>query len=307
MTYYFLANPNSGAGRGARALEILLPYLEKNSIQYKLFTTKKAGDEPSLVREILSEKTSRDQLLVIGGDGTISLVMNELPTDEAISYIPTGSGNDFARSLKLSLDPIKAFEAARLRKTSEIFIMHYQSQKLSGYALNNIGIGLDATIVKATNDSKMKIALNKIKLGSLSYVLTALHVLVTKKAFGARIDTVKSDEAHKVFRTNRAFLLTFTKHPYFGGGVKISPEASNFNPDIHLVEYDKRRLLRTFSMIPKVLKGTHLKHPLFLHRVFSNFMIELEEEQLVQIDGEIYQLRAKDPLLITTEQRKMIY
>lgn len=29
MTYYLLANPNSGAGKGARTLEILIPYLEK--------------------------------------------------------------------------------------------------------------------------------------------------------------------------------------------------------------------------------------------------------------------------------------
>ena len=29
MTYYLLANPNSGAGKGARTLETLIPYLEK--------------------------------------------------------------------------------------------------------------------------------------------------------------------------------------------------------------------------------------------------------------------------------------
>ncbi|PHA05620.1 transcriptional regulator, partial [Bacillus sp. AFS051223] len=94
---------------------------------------------------------------------------------------PSGSGNDFARSLKLKLDPIESFEAARRGINHEIFIMNYQSKGLSGYALNNIGIGLDATIVKSANEGKLKQVLNKLKLGSFSYILTALHVLITKK------------------------------------------------------------------------------------------------------------------------------
>ena len=302
MTYYILANPNSGAGKGARTLEILIPYLEKNNYEYQLFTTKAAGEEGTLVKQILSLKTSSDQLIVIGGDGTISLVINELPEEEAFSYIPSGSGNDFARSLNLSLDPIKDFEATRKGIKHEIYIMRYQSRSLNGYALNNLGIGLDAAIVKAANGGKLKRFLNKLKLGSFAYVLTALHILITKKAFSAQVQ-IKNQQ----LRLEKAFLMTFTKHPYFGGGVKISPEASNQNVDIHLVEYNKHSLLRTFSLIPSVLSGTHLKHPLFLHKVNQEFSVELLENEPVQIDGEIHHLSANDKLYISTEKRTIIY
>ncbi|KAF6609640.1 MULTISPECIES: diacylglycerol kinase family protein [Lactococcus] len=302
MTYYLLANPNSGAGKGARTLETLIPYLEKNNYEYRLFKTKAAGEEGALVRQILDLKNPDDHLVIIGGDGTISLVINELPEEEAFSYIPSGSGNDFARSLKLKLDPIESFEAARRGINHEIFIMNYQSKGLSGYALNNIGIGLDATIVKSANEGKLKQVLNKLKLGSFSYILTALHVLITKKPFPALIE-VENQE----ISLENAFLMTFTKHPYFGGGVKISPEATNENADIHLVEYNKHHLLRTFSLIPSVLCGVHLKHPLFLHRVSSQFSVELAESQPVQIDGEIHELVAADRLSISTERRMIIY
>ncbi|QDK71758.1 diacylglycerol/lipid kinase family protein [Lactococcus protaetiae] len=309
MTYYLLANPNSGAGKGARTLEILLPYLEKNTIEYKLFATEKMGQEASLVKQILDEKKRGDQLIIIGGDGTISLVINELPADEAFGYIPAGSGNDFARSLKLSLNPIEAFEAARSQNIHEIYIMRYRSRGLNGYALNNIGIGLDATIVKSANKSKVKTLLNKLKLGSLSYILTVLHVLITKKPFSMSVSTDQDSVSKfdEIMRTDNAFLMTFTKHPYFGGGVKISPKASNLNQEIHLVEYDKHHLVRTFSLVPRVLKGTHLEHPLFMHKIKTNFAVVLKEEEPVQIDGEIYHLSANDELFISTEKRKIIY
>lgn len=165
MTYYLLANPNSGAGKGARTLEILIPYLEKNNYDYRLFKTNAPSEEGDLVKQILELKVAEDHLVIIGGDGTISLVINELPEEEAFSYIPSGSGNDFARSLNLILDPIESFEAARSGMNHEIFIMNYQSKGLNGYALNNIGIGLDAAIVQAANEGKLKQFLNKLKLG----------------------------------------------------------------------------------------------------------------------------------------------
>ena len=71
MTYYLLANPNSGAGKGARTLETLIPYLEKNNYEYRLFKTKAAGEEGALVRQILDLKNPDDHLVIIGGDGTI--------------------------------------------------------------------------------------------------------------------------------------------------------------------------------------------------------------------------------------------
>ncbi|MGF1982172.1 diacylglycerol/lipid kinase family protein [Lactococcus taiwanensis] len=307
MKYYLLANPNSGSGKGARTLEILLPYLEEHEFDYQLYTTKKfqnhTSNEAALVYKILTQKTKEDRLVIIGGDGTLSLVINELPASESFSYIPSGSGNDFARSLNLSLDPIEAFEAARQRtQPHEIYVMRYQSKDLSGYSLNNIGIGLDATIVQAANGGKLKNVLNRLKLGSLSYVATALQVLITKKSFGTVITS-----GEEVLEKNKAFLMTFTKHPYFGGGVKISPTASNKNSEIHLVEYDKHRLLRTFSLIPSVLKGTHLQHPLFLHKVRKYFTVKLSEEQPVQIDGEIYHLQAGEILSIQPEKRKIFY
>lgn len=314
MTYFILTNPHSGAERGARTLEVLLPYLDKNNLSYQLFTTQKMGDEPTLIKKILSEKKETDDLLIIGGDGTLCLSVSALPEKLAFSYIPSGSGNDFARSLGLSFDPIENFKSIEKKTIHDIFIIKYASQFLNGVALNNIGIGLDAQIVKSTNSSNLKTTLNWLKMGKFAYLLIALGVLFSKKPFSVEVtafdETVKSaslSDKRVKLKFNRAFLMTFTKHPYFGGGIKIAPNASSDNDRIHLVEFDRMPLLQIFPLIPKLLKGRHLKDPRFTHHVSTAFVIKSHETQPVQIDGETYQIHADDLLQLSVQKRKIIF
>lgn len=307
MTYFILANPNSGAKKGAHTLDVLLPYFNENQIKYQLFATSEIGQEAQLINSILELKTSTDQLLIIGGDGTISLAIDALPDHIPFAYIPAGSGNDFARSLHISLDPIEAFKNIERQEKHDIYIIKYSSHQLSGYALNNIGIGLDAQIVKSANEGKLKTWLNKIKLGQLAYLMTALHVLFTKKPFAVHLSALTNDNKVQEKAYARAFLMTFTKHPYFGGGVKISPEASNSNADIHLVEFDRHPMRKIFPVVPKVLKGTHLTNPLFDHRISKTFTVTTDVNQPVQIDGETHEILKNDPLTLSTEKRTIIY
>lgn len=301
MIYYILANPNAGSRKGERSLKLLLPYLEKEGLSYKLFATEHTGQEASFIQKILEEKSTEDQLIILGGDGTISLALNALPDDLPFGYIPSGSGNDFARSLGLSLDPIQAFKNIRQNKTKDFYVIHYKSQSFSGYALNNVGIGLDAAIVKATNSGRMKNMLNALKLGRLSYFLTALHVLFSKKPFEISVYNMKN-----AFKFDNAFLLTFTKHPYFGGGIQIAPEATNLSKEIHLVELDRYSIPKIFSLIPSVLKGKHLDNNLFHHSVSTAAAVTPQSVQPVQIDGESFTIQANDTLTLTSEKRKII-
>ena len=307
MKYYLLANPHSGGKNGQKALDQLLPYLDEKGYEYRLFKTSKPGEEADLLSQILSVLTESDRLIVIGGDGTISLVVDALPAEQAFAYNPAGSGNDFARSLQLSFDPIEAFLAIEKGQTHAIHVIKFSSEHLSGIALNNIGIGLDAQIVKSANASKFKLLLNKIGLGNLAYLFTALRVLFTKKPFVARVDRLVDGHLQLVKAFDKAFLMTFTKHPYFGGGIKISPQASNLTENIDLIEFDRLPLWKIFHALPEVLKGTHLTNPLFTYQIGQNFILTPGVAQPVQIDGETHEIQAGESLNLTTEQRNIIF
>jgi YegS/Rv2252/BmrU family lipid kinase len=298
MIYYILANPHAGHGRGKQVTDTLIAHLQAQEIAYRLFETQQPLDEKALVAEILQQKSPEDRLLIIGGDGTISLSIKELPAREVFSYIPAGSGNDLARGLGIALnDAVTTFDKLHKAEPSDIFVIKYESETLSGFATNNIGIGLDAAIVDATNKSKLKAFLNTIKLGQLSYLISALHVVFTKKSFSITANQVQFD---------KALLFTVTNHPYFGGGVPLAPEAEITAPDLHLVEVDKFNLLGIFRLIPKLLKAQHFANQHVHHLVAKDFTLISKQKEVVQIDGEICYIQADQPLKVTTEKRTIL-
>jgi YegS/Rv2252/BmrU family lipid kinase len=298
MDYYILANPHSGHGHGQQVTDKLTAYLTQEKITYYLFNTHQPFDEHRLMMTILAQKNTDDRIIIIGGDGTISLAVNALPAEQAFSYIPAGSGNDFARGLEVSLqDTIATFDHIHKATPQTIYVLKYESETLSGIATNNFGIGLDAAIVDAANQSLTKGFLNTLKLGQLAYLTTALKIIFAKKPFQVTVNGVTF---------TKTFLFTLTKHPFFGGGVPLAPNASLMDTDIHLVEVDRIHLLGIFALIPKVLKAKHLANQHVHHMVNNSFTLEITSDQPVQIDGEVHQLKAHQILRITTEKRTIL-
>ncbi|MGO2939401.1 MAG: diacylglycerol/lipid kinase family protein [Pseudolactococcus laudensis] len=276
----------------------LTAYLTQQKITYHLFNTHQPLDEHRLMTDILAQKTRDDRIIIIGGDGTISLAVNALPAEQAFSYIPAGSGNDFARGLEVSLqDTIETFDNIHKSTPQTIYVLKYKSEGLSGIVTNNFGIRLDAAIVGATNQSLTKGFLNTLKLGQLAYLTTALKIIFSKKPFQVTVNGVTFP---------KTFLFTLTKHPFFGGGVPLAPDASLMDADIHLVEVDRIHLLGIFALIPKVLKAKHLANKHVHHMVDGSFTLEITSDQPVQIDGEIHQLKAHQTLRVTTEKRTIL-
>lgn len=195
--YYLIINEQASSGNGRKVARKVIQQLKQQELKYTALYTDYAGHE-KLTKE-LAETTllpwSEDLdvstfpiLVVLGGDGTLHNVINSLlPYDSAIplSYIPCGSGNDFARGVGLSRNIDKALhQILRTRRPKEIQTIHYveANQEEIGLATNNVGLGLDAAIVEKPTNRHQK-ALNKFKLGSLSYISSIIHVFLNKKAF----------------------------------------------------------------------------------------------------------------------------
>ena len=71
---------------------------------------------PQEARKMVAEKAGKYDLVVCsGGDGTLDEAVSGMMRREertAIGYIPAGSTNDFANSLKLPKDMVKAAQTA---------------------------------------------------------------------------------------------------------------------------------------------------------------------------------------------------
>lgn len=104
--YYFIVNPGSRSGNGKIVWKEVEAILEQEQVEYRVYFTAYRYHATKLSKEITSggEKLT---LVTVGGDGTVNEVIDGIQDFDKVTfaYIPTGSSNDFARSLKLPSNP----------------------------------------------------------------------------------------------------------------------------------------------------------------------------------------------------------
>ena len=107
----FIMNPYAGTRRANRFLTDIISLFNRNGYEVTIYMTGGPGDACRLVCEHAGE---HDVVVCCGGDGTFNETINGIMKSGfsvPLGYIPAGSTNDFAASLKL---PAKIMEAAQL-------------------------------------------------------------------------------------------------------------------------------------------------------------------------------------------------
>ncbi len=103
-----LMNPCSGKKKANRVLAEIIDILNRGGFDVTAYMTAARGDATTVAAERAAEF---DAILCIGGDGTFNEVISGLysvGSKTPVAYIPAGSTNDFANSLKLSKDLLQA-------------------------------------------------------------------------------------------------------------------------------------------------------------------------------------------------------
>ena len=104
----FVMNPYAGTRRGAKDLSEILAVFNQADYEVTTYMTAGTGDACNIVRD---RSEGMDLVVCCGGDGTLNETVSGLLSaglDIPIGYIPAGSTNDFASSLKLSLNLVQA-------------------------------------------------------------------------------------------------------------------------------------------------------------------------------------------------------
>ena len=104
----FLMNPNAGLRKGARLLPEILTVFQEGGYDVTVFMTTGPGSGARIVEPRAGDY---DLIVCAGGDGTLNETVSGVirsGIDRPVGYIPCGSTNDFASTLKLSTDVIQA-------------------------------------------------------------------------------------------------------------------------------------------------------------------------------------------------------
>ena len=282
--YAFIVNPNSRSGLGLKIWEQLELILKERHIDYQIYFTRRPGHGTKLAAQICD--TDADTLVVLGGDGTIGEVVDGIRdlTKMTLAYIPIGSGNDFARSMKLTKDPTKALLHI-LNPTDYAYInvgFLKTPQLERRYAVSS-GIGFDADVCYHNNlSSKLKHFLNKCKLGKLSYTAIALHLLLTSNPKSMRITL----DDQKPITFPKVYFIAAMNQRYEGGGFEFCPKADPKDDLLDIIVVSGLSKFKILCLLPTAYKGKHTKFKGIYTYQCKSAKIESVQVLPVHTDGE---------------------
>ncbi|WMC91508.1 diacylglycerol/lipid kinase family protein [Kineothrix sp. MB12-C1] len=104
----FVYNPRAGKAKIKNKLQDIIEVFVKGGYEVTVYPTQHEGDAIGVVQ---NKKDRYDIVVCCGGDGTLDEVVNGMVLCEKkvpIGYIPAGSTNDFASSLGIPKDMVKA-------------------------------------------------------------------------------------------------------------------------------------------------------------------------------------------------------
>ena len=282
--YAFIVNPNARSGLGKKVWTDLEAILKKKDIDYQVYFTKYQKHATKITAKITSDGEEHT-VVALGGDGTVNEVVNGIRNfDKTIfGYIPIGSSNDFARGLLLPKDPIEALhtilDCPNLHSMN-IGELHYKDKERH-FAVS-AGIGFDADICHESVVSHIKLFLNRLGLGKLTYVLIALRRLIIIKPCAVTV-TLDNGKAKTFPRT---YFVALMNNKYEGGGVKFCPKAKNDDDKLDVLVASNVSKLKVLCLLPLALFGWHT--PFKGVNIFTckNIQIHTEHAMPLHTDGE---------------------
>ena len=256
---------NSRSKKSLIELEKIENELKLVMLPYKVLKTSKKKNANDLMNEVTG-----DDLIVIGGDGTINEVINNYHGKEFI-YLAYGSGNDLARSIKFNRN-IEISKLLDSNKYIEYDVGVVNDRKFcSGF-----DIGFNADIIKRANGSRLK-----KYLGKHIYLLEGVIGIIRFKKYKAKIlwDAGKID-------TDKLYLLNVMIQPYEGGGIKFAPNATGQDNTFHVMIMENMTVITFIYNYLCLLLKRHDKLKNIKH-VRTHRLIIKTNQKYFQIDGEL--------------------
>ena len=204
MKIALIVNPRSGK-RKAESIVVHTHELAKklgHTVEVSIIA--KAGDGKLFAQKAIAG--GFDRVISAGGDGTLNAIACGLTgSDVPLGIVPMGSGNGYARSLGIPLDPLKALDLAFTGAARKMDVCYLNDLLFLGTA----GIGFDARVAHKFDRSK--------KRGMWGYAKIILQDILSTKPMRVKI-TVNDQVIEEDL-----LMLVFCNTREFGNGADISP------------------------------------------------------------------------------------
>ncbi|MBU3700284.1 MAG: diacylglycerol kinase family lipid kinase [Candidatus Kapabacteria bacterium] len=241
-------------------------------------------------------------LVVSGGDGTVSEVVNGLmqrPSEQrpSVLIIPGGSGNDVARMLGLRRNAADVARRLRERRTVQWDVLRAELTSPLNvpdvrYCINVMSAGITADVSQVFNRSMRWLP------PDLGYIAAAL---VSFSRFSPRLARLSHDGAEA---RQRLLLAVFANSRWFGSGMGVAPHAAPDDGMIDLTVAGSVSPLQFVGMIPTLRKAREVSNPEIQYLRAAAGSLDAETPLPIEIDGEF---SGFTPLKVTVIPRAITF
>ena len=231
---------------------------------------------PETVREVFDEDSDYRLLILGGGDGSISSVVDFLAhRDVALGLLPLGTANDFARTLEIPADIEGACQTIASGKVVDVDL----GLAHDNYYVNVASTGLSVKVTQALSPQLKK------RIGPLAYPVAAIRAFLDHEPFSARLTFADGD--NEPVEYGRLLHLAVGNGRFYGGGIVVAPEAGidDRRLDVCAIELGRPR---TLIGVARYLKsGDFIRMEGVHHLRTERVRLETDPELPINIDGEL--------------------
>lgn len=274
---WVIANPAAGRGTTTKALaELRVDFAARGVAEFHATTI--AGEEEVLSARAL-EGGART-IVAIGGDGTCTHVAQAILASKKpcrLAVIPTGTGNDFAKTLGVAkLSPRAIADLVARDDTTSLIDVGIAD----GYPfLNSCGFGFDASVLEASNRVRY------LK-GDAIYIYAALGQLFTYRGM-----EVSPNGATGVTR-GRMLMVTVSNGRSLGGAFKIAPHASVIDGKLDACFFNDSNVVERVRLFLGAMRGKHVGMRSVTTASVQQLTLTFASNPSMEMDGELRRARS---------------
>ena len=271
---FVVLNPVAGTSNPETVTQTITRFCEEHHWECDIYQTQKDEDLSQLVRKTV--KKGVDMVIVAGGDGTVSAVVEGMINSQVpLGILPAGTGNVLARDRSIPMD----LNAALALLGGEHDVQELDAMEVVGRGMYvmNVSVGVSSITMRTTAREE------KRRFGFLAYVYRAAGSLMRSDLHRFK---VKVDDFPIRFSASEVFIANckLAGLQPLVDGVEVDPEDSRL--DMFIVRAQSVRdylgvLMRFIARTPK-----NQADNLYYAAVREHIIIESEFPLPVQADGE---------------------
>ncbi len=271
--WLLMYNPASGGGKRIKTqLDKIIEIFQakdKYITVYRLDHT-----TPSTLEQVL-EGGHYDAIIACGGDGSAKFIGGILARkglDIPMGILPGGTCNDFARSLGLPTDLLKAAKVLAEGRIKAVDVGLIGEQE---YFVNEVAGGMLVNVSYNVDDNLKK------TFGPLAYYMAGMNELAKIKTFPMVIDTVEGQHYEL-----DAYIFLALNGRDAAGMTGVSKDAVMDDGKMDIIVFKKSNLIDVTDTLLKFVTTSDFQEKCVERIVTAGCTISCSEELMTTVDGE---------------------